>query len=89
MGSGGFLLFIRNANNAYFLLEEMTSYNYHWYLSQYNVQKYKNTLEYIEKMLDKQGEIVREIHLQTISMIEHVLEQVCEDIFLDEEPMEQ
>ena len=40
-------------------------------------------------MLDKQGEIVREMHLQTISMIERVLEQVCEDIFLDEEPMEQ
>ena len=38
-------------------------------------------------MLDKQGEIVREIHLQTISMIERVQEPMLEDILLNEEPM--
>ena len=36
--ASGFPLIIRNANNAYFLLDDMVNYNYHWYLSQYNAQ---------------------------------------------------
>ena len=40
-------------------------------------------------MLEKQEEIVREMQLQKISLTELVQEPVCEDILLDEEPMEQ
>ena len=40
-------------------------------------------------MLEKQEDIVREMHLQTISMIEYVQEQLREDILLDKETMEQ
>ena len=61
--ASGCPLFLRNANDAYFLLENMASYNYHWYLSQYNAHEYKNPLVDIQKMLYKQGEIVREMHL--------------------------
>ena len=67
--ASGFPLFLRNTNDAYFLLEDMVSYNKHWYLSQYNAQEHKNPLEDIQKLLDKQGQIVREMHLQTISML--------------------
>ena len=48
---------------------------------------HKNIRIHIEKMLDRK--IVRQMHLQTISMIERVQEQVREDILLDEEPIEQ
>ena len=46
-------------------------------------------MEELQNLLEKQEEIVREMHLQTISMIEYVQEQVCEDILLDKETMEQ
>ena len=39
-------------------------------------------------MLEKIEENVKEMHLQTISMIERMHKQVREDILLDEEPME-
>ena len=76
MGDGAmasaFPLFLRNANDAYFLLEDMANYNYHWYLSQYNAQQHKDLLEDLQMLLEKQEEIVREMHLQTISFIECV-----------------
>ena len=34
--ASGCPLFLRNANDAYFLFEDMENYNYHWYLSQHN-----------------------------------------------------
>ena len=81
--------FLRNANDAYFLFEDMANYNYHWHLSQYNAQQHKDPLENLQRLLEKLEENVREMHLQTISFLERVQEPVCEEILLDEEPMEQ
>ena len=76
-------LFLTNANDAYFLFEDMTNYNYHWYLSQHNAQQLKDHLEDLQRLLEKQEEIIREMHLQTISFLECVLKLVREDILLD------
>ena len=73
--ASGFPLIIRNANDAYFLLEDMANYNYYWYLSQYNAQQHKDPLDDLQKLLEKQEEIVREMHLQRISFLEHVQER--------------
>ena len=72
--------FLRNANDAYFLFEDMANYNYHWHLSLYNAQQHKDPLEDLKKMLEKQRKIVREMHLLTIYLNERVQER-CVKIF--------
>ena len=81
--------FLRNANDAYFLFEDMANYNYHWHLSLYNAQQHKDPLEDLQRLVEKLEESTREMHLQTISFLERVQEPVREEILLDEEPMEQ
>ena len=86
--ASGCPLFLRNANDAYFLFEDMANYNYHWYLSQHNAQQHKDPLEDLQRLVEKLEESTREMHLQTISFLERVQEPVREEILLDEEPIE-
>ena len=87
--ASGYPLFSRNANDAYFLFEDMANYNYHWHLSQYNAQQQKDHLEDLQRLLEKLEENTREMHLQTISLLERVQDPVPEEILLDEEPLKQ
>lgn len=64
--------FLRNANDAYFLFEDMANYNYHWHLSQYNAQQHKDHLEDLQRLLEKLEDNAREMRLQTISFLERV-----------------
>ena len=59
--SSGCPFFSRNVNDVYFLLEDMASYNYHWYISPYNGEEHKDHLEDIHKMLEELRKINREM----------------------------
>ena len=99
--ANGYPFLLRNEDDAYFFLEDMVSYNYHFYLSHYNAQKHHDLLENMEKMIEKMSNITREmreerlafnlrLNLLTISLNDELVrELVCEDILLGEKPMEQ
>ena len=50
--------FLRNANDAYFLFEDMANYNYHWHLSLYNAQQHKDPLEYLQRLLENKKKLL-------------------------------
>lgn len=91
----------RNEDDAYFFLEDMASYDYHWHLSHYNAQEHYDPLENCKKMLehiDKNTREMREERLEfnrrpklvTISFNDELVHKlVHEDILLHEEPIKQ
>ena len=77
----------RNVDDAYFLLEDMESYNYHWYLSLFNVEKHKDPLEDFEKTLEEIEEGTREIREMREFNHQHDILTISLDDELVQEPM--